>query len=777
MSTTDAAADELLAAVSRHWGFRSLRPLQREAIEAVLGHRDSLLVLPTGGGKSLCYQAPAVVADSVTVVVSPLISLMKDQVDALRASGIAAAALNSSLPPDEAREVEQQLVDGELRLVYASPERLATPSFRRLLGQIDIRTIAIDEAHCISHWGHDFRPEYRMLAELRDVFPDASLHAFTATATQQVRGDIVSALRLRDPLVMVGDFDRPNLAYRVVRREDVFDQAVEVLRRHNVGQPGGDAGIIYCIRRRDVDDMVSHLKSVGIAAMPYHAGMSPAARKKTQDAFSTERCDLVVATVAFGMGIDRSNVRFVLHTGMPKSIEHYQQETGRAGRDGLEAECVLLYSGSDAMLWRNLLDKSASDSETPVDPQYIRNVKRHIDDMENFCRPTRCRHRSLVEYFDQTYDKGPCQACDVCLGDRPPLADGQTIARKILSCVARLDQRFGASYVASVLRGESKDPVRQRGHDQLSTFGLLQGHAVRDVRDWIDQLLVQEVLLRETDDQGDFPVLKLNEASWQVMRNERTVRLFAEETPRRKKGKRGRRGSREGDDEIEISRPIVRRSSAEVESWVGVDRGLFEELRSVRTSLARELSLPPWMILGDASLRDLARMRPSQYTDLRKVYGIGDAKLEKFGDVLWSALEEYCRAHDLARDCPTPSPAEIDTSFDDDGSEVGRHRNVSFDRRRAYSMFRQGKSVDDVLLATGRSYATVEQYIVEFIRREQPASVSHWVSDDIYQQVAAAAESQGRTRLKPIFVALEERVAYTAIRIVLAHLAIARGEA
>jgi ATP-dependent DNA helicase RecQ len=774
MPSHDVANDELLSAIKRHWGFDSLRPLQREAIEAVLGHRDSLLVLPTGGGKSLCYQAPAVVAGAVTVVVSPLISLMKDQVDALRANGVAAAALNSSLPPEEAREIEQQLADGQLRLLYASPERLATPSFRRLLGQIDIRTIAIDEAHCISHWGHDFRPEYRLLAELRDVFPQASLHAFTATATEQVRGDIVAALRLRDPLVLVGDFDRPNLAYRVVRRTDVFDQVVDVLRRHNSGQSGGDAGIVYCIRRRDVDDLVLYLKSAGIEAMPYHAGLSPAARKKTQDAFSAERCDLVVATVAFGMGIDRSNVRFVLHAGMPKSIEHYQQETGRAGRDGLEAECVLLYSGSDAMLWRNLLDKSVSESAAPVDPQYIRNVKRHIDDMENFCRPNRCRHRSLVEYFGQKYEKGSCQACDVCLDGRMPHPDGQTIARKILSCVARLDQRYGAAYVASVLRGEDKEPIRQRRHDQLTTFGLLKGSTVREVRDWIDQLLAQDALVRETDEQGDYPVLKLNDASWQIMRNERTVRLFDAEPGGRRRKRRGKGGEEE--EFADRPRSESRRSRAEQQSWAGVDRDLFEALRITRRKLADELGMPPFVVLSDASLRDLARRRPGAFNGLRNVYGIGEAKLAQYGDALWRTLDDFCQSAGLSRDVDVPADSFVVLSAASDDPPQQRPRSRSAEVLRAFDLFREGKSLDDVVLATGRAYSTVSNYLCDFIGQEQPASISPWVSDDIYRQVAAAAEREGRTRLKPIFVALEERVAYAAIRIVLAHLAVTLGE-
>ncbi|HEX2122809.1 MAG TPA: RecQ family ATP-dependent DNA helicase, partial [Thermoanaerobaculia bacterium] len=348
----------LLETINKHWGYSSLRPLQQEAMLAALGGRDSLVVMPTGGGKSLCYQAPAVLQPSVTVVVSPLISLMKDQVDGLRECGVPAAQMNSSQALSDLRGVERTVVSGEIKLLFVSPERLAMPHFRDLLRRANVKTFAIDEAHCISHWGHDFRPEYRQLRSIREEFPEASVHAYTATATPQVRRDIAAQLGLREPLMLVGDFDRPNLTYRVLPRHDEAKQVLDVIERHR-----GEAGIVYCIRRRDVDSLAEKLRRRGHNAVAYHAGLSQDERREAQDAFANERCDLVVATVAFGMGIDRSNVRFVLHTAMPKSIEHYQQESGRAGRDGLEAECVLLYSGADPMLWRSMLLNDTSERE------------------------------------------------------------------------------------------------------------------------------------------------------------------------------------------------------------------------------------------------------------------------------------------------------------------------------------------------------------------------------------------------------------------------------
>src|SRR4051812_23967506 len=413
-ASTPWSLQGLLDVIAHHWGFRSLRPLQEQAMRAVLGGRDSLVVLPTGGGKSLCYQAPAALKGGTTVVVSPLIALMKDQVDALQRVGIPAVQIDSSLTDTERFAYEMDIRDQAVRLVFASPERLVNTDFYRLLQQIGVHTFAIDEAHCISHWGHDFRPEYRQLNRLKELYPHASVHAYTATATERVRHDIVRQLNLQDPEILVGSFDRPNLTYRVVpRARDLLTQVVEVLKR-----PPGGAGIVSCIRRKDVDELTDALKRSGYRAVPYHAGMSAEERTAAQEAFINEECDLIVATVAFGMGIDRSNLRFVLHTGMPKSVEHYQQEAGRAGRDGLEAECVLLHAGKDFMTWKYIIEKSAEEAAArgePVDPGFVPEAMRHLDDMMRYCRTTGCRHRSLVEYFGQEFESANCGACDLCL--------------------------------------------------------------------------------------------------------------------------------------------------------------------------------------------------------------------------------------------------------------------------------------------------------------------------------------------------------------------------
>ena len=621
-ATAGISFEDLRRFVVHHWGFPTFRPLQEAAMRAVLDARDSLVVLPTGGGKSLCYQAPAACNESTTLVISPLISLMKDQVDSLRTIGIAADQLNSGMLDVERRACEERLKSGEVRLLYVSPERVLQPSFVRLLENCDVKTVAIDEAHCISHWGHDFRAEYRQLKRLREFFPAASIHGYTATATERVQADIVRELGLTNAEILIGNFDRPNLTYRVLPREGTLNQVVDVLARHQ-----GEAGIIYCIRRRDVDQLCSSLRAKGHRAQPYHAGLSIEDRHQTQEAFEREQCDVVVATVAFGMGIDRSDVRFVIHTGMPKSIEHYQQETGRAGRDGLEAECVLLYSSADVVTWKRLLERSAAEAEPrdDVDENFLPVALSHVDDMNRFCHPVTCRHRSLVSYFDQQYESDSCGACDVCLDGLGTLEDSLTIAQKILSCVARVEQRFGAGHVTAVLRGGETEQIAKYDHHLLSTYGLLTEKSEREIRTWIDQLIAQDMLVRTID---QFPVLLLNECSWEVLRATKTPRLT-----KVRSGKKARR-----------------RAKNETKLWDNVDQPLFEQLRALRRELATERGVPPFVIFSDATLRGLAAARPSSPERLLEVHGIGEVKCQNFGPQLLELIDRESSERELSRD-------------------------------------------------------------------------------------------------------------------------------
>ena len=597
-------------ALTRYWGYREFRPLQRVAIEANLSGRDSVVVLPTGGGKSLCFQMPALVRpdDGLGLVVSPLVSLMKDQVDGLVASGVAAAALNSSLTPDERRAVYADLDAGRCRLLYVTPERLVGDggdAFRARLHTWGVRFVAVDEAHCISQWGHEFRPEFRRLGRLRDDFPDLSIHAFTATATRQVRDDIAAQLALRDPAVLVGSFDRPNLLYRVRARAGLKEQIRRVVERHP-----DDAGIIYCVSRREVENLAGWLAELGHRALPYHAGLPDGVRRRHQEAFLEERADIMVATVAFGMGIDRSNIRYVIHAGAPRSLEHYQQESGRAGRDGLEAECVLLYSGADFAKWRQMLEQSGELSE---------NARRLLRDMERYAAGTRCRHRVLVEYFGQVYDGDACDACDWCLKELERVDDPVTVMQKILSTVVRTGQSWGVGHVIDVLRGRVTDQVTNRRHQELSTFGLLADIPIPELRGYLDQLIEQQLLLR-TD--GPYPVLQLTDDGVAALKGLTTVELYRQ--PRAAPGQKRKR--REPDDPA---------------AWEGVDRGLFEALRQCRTDVARARGVPPYVVFHDNTLRDLARRRPTTSAELLEVYGIGARKAEDLGPTILEVIRDY----------------------------------------------------------------------------------------------------------------------------------------
>jgi ATP-dependent DNA helicase RecQ len=472
-------------ALRRYWGFEAFRPLQAEAVEAAMSGRDCLMVLPTGGGKSLCYQAPAACGKGLVLVVSPLISLMDDQVAAAQRIGLRAAALHAHVREPDRREIFQRL--SELQLLYVSPERLV---ISELLSRISgwLALMAVDEAHCVSHWGHDFRPEYRQLRGVMDRAPEAPRMALTATATPQVQQDVCEQLGLRDPLRLIGPVDRPNLIYRAVPREKTAAQLLEVVNRH-----AGQGGIVYAQTRKDVDELADVLRRHGISSAAYHAGLPGVERAAVQADFLSERIDVVVATIAFGMGIDRPNVRFVVHAAAPKSIESYQQEAGRAGRDGLPAECMLLFSGADLAKHRFL-----AGADGPLSPERRRAIDRQLREIGRFAVAPVCRHRLLTEHFGQSYPSsdGGCGACDVCLGETQQLEPSLALitAQKIISAVWRTGGRFGAGHIMQVLLGKRSDAIRRHGHDQLSVYGLLAAEGERAIRSWIGQLVVQGYL-------------------------------------------------------------------------------------------------------------------------------------------------------------------------------------------------------------------------------------------------------------------------------------------
>jgi len=749
---SDAALDgRIRDALSRHWGFTDLYPLQLEAVNAALAGRDALVVLPTGGGKSLCYQLPPLLRPagqpSLCVVVSPLIALMKDQVDGLRLAGYPAGALHSGVKYNDAADVRYGVESGQIKLLLVAPERLLGEGFLAWLVNLArknparaVASIAIDEAHCISQWGHDFRPEYRRLRELREALPGTPMQAFTATATPRVREDIVHQLGMHDPAVLVGVFDRPNLAYRVVQRTgNGEDQAEEILRRHQ-----SDAAIVYCISRKQTEQMAGFLTERGLKAAAYHAGMDSADRHRVQEDFSNVRLNIVVATVAFGMGIDRGDVRCVLHASMPKTVEAYQQETGRAGRDGLPAECVMLYSSVDAAKWSSLIERSAAESEVEVSPEYIAAQKDLISRMQRVAAGTRCRHRMLSEYFGQEYAApgdaaAGCGACDVCLGELETEADSATIAKKIVSCIARLrgerNDSFGAVYIADVLRGAGIARIVERKHHLLSTFGLLRDMEKDRIINHIDQLVDAGVLSR---DDGQYPVIRLAAASAAVLRGEREVKLLR---------------ARAGDSESQQTRARRADSGTSGQPLSSEERVLFETLSALRRSVADGLGVPPFLVFGDAALEEMCRLRPASLAMFANVRGVGRAKLDQFGERFVAAIVDHCRAKGLATDVRTSAPKPLTDS-----------------RRVAADLFGRGMPIEDVMTKLARAKSTILQYLVEYIVRERPANIAPWVAEAEYRRICDTAQRLNEDRAKPIFESLNGSSSYESIRLVLAHM-------
>jgi ATP-dependent DNA helicase RecQ len=636
---------DLRGALKKHFGYDEFRPLQEEIVKDALAGRDVFALMPTGGGKSLCFQLPSLLRNGLTIVVSPLISLMKDQVDALQTSGVPATFLNSALDRNEAVARLRQLHRGEYRLLYVAPERLMLDTFLERALNWNIVQIAIDEAHCISEWGHDFRPEYRELKKLRRHLPDVPIMALTATATERVRADILKQLALRDPLCYVASFNRPNLSYRVVPKSAPYQQLLAFIR----GRPN-DSGIVYCASRKAADSLARNLSEDGVKAKPYHAGLTARERTQNQELFLRDDVRVITATIAFGMGINKPNVRFVVHHDLPKNIESYYQETGRAGRDGLPSECVLLFSASDVVKQTHFIDEK-SDNEQRVAREQLRQMVHYAETRE-------CRRATLLKYFGQAYDQSSCNGCDNCLTPRETF-DGTIPAQKFLSCVHRICAKsgfgFGLNHVVEVLTGADTQAIRQRRHNQLSTYGIGR-ELKRNTWQAIGRELLRLGLIECAP--GKFATLKLTKSGLDTLRERTPITLTKQ---------------------IDISERRTRGGTGDIEC----DEVLFERLRMVRRKLADKRDVPAYVIFSDVSLREMARAYPTTASGFRRIPGVGEQKLRDFAEPFLAEIIDYLATNPRRAFTSAPRSTRRHSGLNDSQSETLRR-------------FRNGESVDEI---------------------------------------------------------------------------------
>ncbi|NEV60776.1 DNA helicase RecQ [Thiorhodococcus minor] len=720
-----------LQILTRVFGYDAFRGAQAEIIDQVVGGGDALVLMPTGGGKSLCYQIPAMVRPGTAVIVSPLIALMQDQVDALRQLGARAAFLNSSLTPDEARGVEQGMLEGQLDLVYVAPERLLTDRFLSLLDRIQVALFAIDEAHCVSQWGHDFRPEYIELSRLHERWPQVPRIALTATADAPTRNEIVKRLRLEEAKQFVSSFDRPNIRYRIVEKANPRQQLLSFLRREHPK----DAGIVYCLSRRRVEETASYLQSQGFSALPYHAGLSADMRREHQARFLREEGLVMVATIAFGMGIDKPDVRFVVHLDLPKSLESYYQETGRAGRDGLPADAWMTYGLGDVVMLRRIIDGSEANAH------FKRLEMQKLDGMLGYCETTQCRRQVMLNYFGETLAE-PCGNCDICL-EPVETWDGTVAAQKALSCIYRTGQRFGSAYLTDVLLGKDLERIRRFGHDKLSTYGIGKELSADQWKSVYRQLVAAGLVAVDMEGHG---ALRLTERSRPILRGEQSIQLRRD--PDRKQTAAASR-----------ARPVVAPSDPEAAA-------LWEALRTYRRELAQEQNVPAYVIFTDATLQELVAYRPRDLDELSRISGVGQAKLERFGAGFLAVLEEHAAEHGRPGDLPALPPEPLQRPQAPQAKEVGLSETVL----ATLDLFREGLDPDAIAARRALKRTTVFTHLSRCIEEGELAVTDVVRLDpETRQRIEQAFEQLTDTTgivLKPVYDAFEGRYDYGLLRCV-----------